>query len=217
MKLIKVAPEQNRMVAALVLAAVVGIGLTIWRCKHTSPVRAMSPPAQVCADGASAAPVVSELPTVPSSNPFKRPAWALTRYDDVAAFDANGVRAMLPGSPGLSELSLPPVMVRPIGFGLISGATTATVATPKPNDEVTAPDFTLLATVRTSGRFCAAIRIGDSRVRVVQVGDIIGDGFKVREITADHAVLANETKTCIVKRRNAGGIQSQQERTDDKT
>lgn len=215
MKLIKIAPEQNRIAAALVLAAVAGIGLTIWRCQRTSPVRAMPQGAQVPRDSAPAVPMVTELPTGAVRNPFKRPAWALTRSHGGEPSSTNGVGVTLPLPPVMPELPVAPMTVQPIGPEP-SPAEMATAAKPKP-DEVAAPDCALLATVRTSGRLCAAIRIGDSRVKVVQVGEIVGDGFKVTGISSDFAVLTNGTKTLIAKRASPKGSRSQQEHTDDKT
>jgi len=209
-RIVQVAPEQKRIAAALVLVALAAVGLTVWRCRHTSIVRAMSRAAPAVTRSASPRPVVTELPTGPATNPFRKPAWALTNTGADAAQSAS---ATLPGPTGIPELPFPPMMVRPIG---LERSPTATGAATRPaNDEAAPPEFVLLTTARTSNRFCAAIRIGDSRVKVVQVGDIIGDGFKVKEITPDYVVLTNGADTRIARRRNANGSQSQQKHNND--
>lgn len=197
MRIVQVLPEQKRIAAALVLVALAAAGFAVWRCRHTPTVRAMSRAAQAVPKSASPGPIVTELPTGPARNPFKKPAWALTNAGAGAASSAS---VRLPGPTGIPELPFPPMMVRPIGLEQNPTAT-GTGATPA-NDEAAQPEFVLLTTARNSNRFCAAIRIGDSRAKIVQVGDIIGDGFKVKEITPDYVVLTNGPDTRIARRRN---------------
>lgn len=62
------------------------------------------------------------------------------------------------------------------------------------------PAFALLATIQSSEGSSAVIKSNDSIVRVVNVGDVMEGGYKVRALKPDCAVLSNGEDTIVVKK-----------------
>ena len=81
-----------------------------------------------------------------------------------------------------------------------SDASKASNTEPKPANEKSKPRFELLATVKGSGGWSAVIKTAESVVRVVDVNDIVGSGFKVVRIETERAVLTDGRITVIAKR-----------------
>ena len=65
--------------------------------------------------------------------------------------------------------------------------------------------------MKSADRIYAAVRIGDSRVKVVQVGDIVDGGFRVKQLDSGRAVLTDGTDTLTARRQNVQD--SQHEKT----
>ena len=213
MQMIKINPAQNRLTIILTLVAAVAIAATVWRCKPAGIVNAMSRTPNSAPSKASV-PTVVELPQRTSRNPFKRPTW-VGRTGDRQELDANrngsGAEDIHPGA--VPTLPYPPMFVEPIDSADHRGNERSPVLNTE--DEASAqsqsPNFTLLATVKSADRIYAVVRIGDSRVKVVQVGDIVDGGFRVKQLDSGRAVLTDGTDTLTARRQNVQD--SQHEKT----
>ena len=62
------------------------------------------------------------------------------------------------------------------------------------------PIFALLATIKGANGYSAVIRTGETEVRVVEVGDTLQDGFKVKSLEESRAVLSDGRDTIVANR-----------------
>lgn len=62
------------------------------------------------------------------------------------------------------------------------------------------PVFALLATIRSADGFSAVIKSSDSMVRVVNVGDVLEGGYKVRALQPGRAILSNGEDTIVASK-----------------
>ena len=62
------------------------------------------------------------------------------------------------------------------------------------------PTFVLMATVLANGKSSAVLRIGDSQVKVVRVGDMVDGRFRLCSLKSDQAELSDGTTKLIAKR-----------------
>jgi hypothetical protein len=63
-----------------------------------------------------------------------------------------------------------------------------------------APAYALLATIKSAGGLSAVIRSNGSIVQVVNVGDTLEGGYKVRALKPERAVLSNGEDTIVVNK-----------------
>jgi len=202
MALIRNDPSQTKTVAALLVvlaAAIVFVIVRVGSHREARPTDATEPTANQAASSASADSTTYSA----SRNPFKRPA--------ILKAALGGVTESLAGEnafPTASRTGLgarfrhgDPAPLHPMDFGSLL---TAAAQPPFPKEvqviEKPRPEFALLATVKSAGGWCAVIRSGDSRPRVVEVGDVVEGGFKVRRLETDRAVLTDGRDIVIAKR-----------------
>jgi hypothetical protein len=137
----------------------------------------------------------------PKLNPFKKPAG----LEDMPSSPTAG-----PGRPALSGQPYSPKMmpllpINDFKVEPISGSSPGRPAqsmTTSSQPEPEKPSFTLLTTVRSGNRITGVIRIGDSQVRTVGVGDVLDGGFVVQELSTDRAVLTNGKETIIADKEH---------------
>ena len=208
MGLIKTDPSQTKTVAALIGVLVVAAGVTVVRIKP-GPAPQASAASQATAAATAPAKVTGQRTCDHSRNPFETPA-SLTALiaakraapGTVAMASRDGARANPWREDG--EASVQPMDIGPVlPAGSVSDpeqTATSEAKTDKKPAEPDKPRFTLLATVKGSNGFIAVIRTGDSSVKVVEVGDPVDGGFKVKKIEAGYAVLTDGRDVVIAKR-----------------
>jgi hypothetical protein len=145
----------------------------------------------------------------PARNPFEKPPGLRSNVvaDPLSeSGSSSGIRQVdilrLPGAwndGGGSKLDSE--SVAPIGVPGFDGVQwKAQGATDSDKTEQKKRTFTLLATVKSGNGYSAVIRSGDSTVRVVEVGDLLGEGFRVKKLEAGWAVLTDGRETIIARR-----------------
>lgn len=219
MALIKTDPGQTKTVIALLGVLSVAVGVTVVRIKASPTVRsaaATGTSASVSssqdADGARATGVFGAGSGGSwYRNPFARPKASGVEPRETVVVPA-GVRPLPVSSPNIvsSNGSLSAVdsvrIVPEMQPGSFRHKETAdrgnseNTPTGPPNAGQHGIKFTLLATVSDGGWYSALVRIGDSDLKVVEVGDVLGDGFRVVSISDDRLVLTNGRETIIARR-----------------
>lgn len=197
-------PTRSKMWAALVAVVVAAVVVTILRISSPAPVRVSVREREVGPSDASA-----QMATVPQwspgPNPFKKPARLSSTADEPGTQPKEAqVQAGTNGQAALPWLPAAHLQIQPLGSGPRSHPQEApgrALQEPgKPEDAE--PTFILLATVKSDQSLYGVIMAGDSRARVVRVGDVLDGGFKVKELDVSHAVLTNGRDTLIAKRRH---------------
>ncbi len=220
MAFIRTDPSQTKTVVVLVCILVMATGITVLRLKPAPVTQTASAKQSEQKQDTSThkpATVVCNL----SRNPFERPK-------DLAQSAVSGISRSIEGlSKGLSVVKQLPnpwqsdgsVKIEPLGVGDISRFNNASTKRSLGNSETDRedsnkqlvptsdrtiaepkPTFTLLATVRGPEGFSAVISINGSETRVVEVGDLLEGGFRVKILTEDHALLSNGRENTIAKR-----------------
>lgn len=198
MALIQVDPKQTKTVVVLLFALVLAMGLAVVRFRA-----AQQPPAPVNAVAAKATVTevaqVEDVPFTPVRNPFEKPALvrAAERRAKVLPV-TQGLR--LPGGVGEhmklwnegNEEHIQPLDIGP------APKQPEPVEVEKP--DVSKPVFALLATIKGPNGLSAVIRTGESDVRVVEIGDRLADGYRVKALEESRAVLSDGRDTIVAKR-----------------
>ena len=73
----------------------------------------------------------------------------------------------------------------------------------KDSSEKLMPKFTLLATIQCGNSYSAVIKSDGKDERVVDIGDVLDCGFRVKSIDDECAVLTDGRNTIIAKRPNS--------------
>jgi len=198
MGLVTVDRTQKKTVAALLLALVLAVGITIYRIESPQGAAAAARP------GVSVTALERDsrdrIVRAPARNPFKKPgslqAMPVGQPNENALGDPalrvpdTGLRA----SPGAEQLL-------PLPAFSVSGPTVKTAtrsAAQEPDDAP--PDFALVATVMSADKSLAVLRIGDSQTKVVRVGDLVDGRFRLKSLQPDCAELTDGTVTALAKR-----------------
>lgn len=178
------------------MAILIGaICVTAFRIRPRAASSVASPTAEVTEQAATPNRPVDVHVRNLSRNPFRAP----DEYSFAQArCNAAELGLPIPGEPGKSKKpgaasagTLPPV--QPVVF--------SAVATGEPGDALQAkPTFSLMATIKDAGGLSAVMKCNDSIVRVVNVGDTLEGGYKVRTLKVDRAVLSNGEDTIVVKK-----------------
>lgn len=205
MAFVKVDPSQRKITAVLMVALLAAVVVTVVRL-NPAPSAAPASDQQASAPSGQPASAQGEEDYDPSRNPFE--GSGSSESSDVAeavfrgappevmeAMAAAGVNAANPwraGAPPRAELPVEPLRVRPIP-GTDSSPTASVAVTDRhpPVEPKPKPVFKLLATVADGEGCSAVIRTGDSAVRVVEVGDILDGGYKVKSLEAGRVVLTD--------------------------
>jgi len=219
MALIRTDPSQTKTVVLLLCILVMAIGVTVLRLKP-APVTQTASAKQ--SEQKQNAPAHQSATTVcnPLRNPFERPK---TFGPVTAGSISESIEGLSKDLPGIKRLPNPwrssgAVRIEPFDVGNMSkfdkslprSFTTPEVGSKETdkqpvlvNDRTNVeskPTFTLLATVRGPEGFSAVISINGAEPRVVEVGDVLEGGFRVKMLTEDHALLSDGRENAIAKR-----------------
>lgn len=135
-----------------------------------------------------------------SRNPFMAPAAYSSAQmgANAAEMGSPAPGSVPPAKAGLDKLgklpAIPPIVVKMPNSAQSTSNQGGTAAA------ANRPAFTLMATIQSSGGWSAVIRCNDSLVRVVNVGDILEAGYKVRSLKPGKAVLSNGEETIVVSK-----------------
>ncbi len=197
MAILRTDPSQGKTVAALLAVLALAVGVTVYRVQSTQSVRAGVIQVPVAAETAE---VNTQIGVVgrPYRNPFKKPA--VLQTDTQTTGTGN---AAVPSPTGIStgvplpsvRQGLEPMLVAPLSD------TPGDAQNPQTAVQTTdLPTFVLMATVLTSGKSSAVLRIGDSQIKVVRVGDMADARFRLCSLKSDQAVLSDGTIKLMAKR-----------------
>lgn len=192
MSMLQVNPGQEKTVAMLGVALVAAIAVTVLRVHPaaSSKIQAAKVAQQSGALSVSITPGKSR--SRPTRNPFVSPILAQaaavpSEVHPLRTKEGFGVRPINP---------LPSLEIKPIED------TPSKVADDK-DDAASRPAFTLLATIKGGNGLAAIIRVGDSTVKVVEVGDALGSGFTVKSLRPGRAVLTDGRVTIIANQTHS--------------
>jgi len=160
----------------------------------SSPAAASGAAANAAETGAPVSVTANKAPelTLPSQfnpDPFKTSAKAVgvVSTPPVASVPKPAATA----SAIRGGVSLPDVYTqRAMGGGAPPPTTTAVVPTPKPAK----PEVLVTGTSMVSGMNLAILEVGQDH-RVVQVGDLVADGYRVKKIQLDGVMFANKKES----------------------
>ncbi|MGQ9454328.1 MAG: hypothetical protein ACUVRS_08200 [Armatimonadota bacterium] len=218
MALIRTDPGQTKTVIALVGVLCAAVGVTVVRIKASPTVRSVAATGTSAttsssrdADSAQATGVFSRNAACSwYRNPFARPKVSATQPHETAV--PTNVRPLIVSSPNTIPSNGPlgadgsvrivpeakpnlPDREESADRGNSSGTSESSADADQPGIK-----FTLLATVAGGGWYSALVRIGDSNLRVVDIGDVLENGFRVVSISDDRMVLTNGKETIIARR-----------------
>lgn len=219
MGLITVDPSQKKTVVALIGILVVAVGVTIVRIEPaTEAGPANQQQSQPSAGRAACS--TEEAAYDRLRNPFERPSSfgaGTTPEQGIEDPHLEGGPLLRAGGRSLSPPGVEPFAVEPLpGMGV-----SVTEQKPRPAGsqaiagqpgdrgvEMPAtvarrgsrPEVVLLSTIKGPRGYGAVIRVNESAAQVVQVGDVIEDGFRVTILTEDHAALSDGRETIVAKR-----------------
>lgn len=189
MGIIKTDPSQTKTAVVLIVVLVAAVVVTVVRMRAAAPAKVVEVATRTTTLQSSASFEPSTQCRYPLRNPFEKPvclrdaAGELVRFADVDS-GRTSVR-VVPLNPwaSVSRSKVEPISAPEVG---------------KP--ECPLPTFTLLATVKSEKGYSAVIRNGDSDVRVVEVGDRLWNGFIVKCVEPDRAVLTDGRNVIIASR-----------------
>ena len=186
MALIKVDPSQNKIAAALTAVLIGAMAVTALRMRAPATISA---PAQAreTASACGSLQKTAQIERRPDHNPFRRPASLRTVASEVG----------VPAEDAMARPAPAPLLPAAPEFGIRNPE--SGMRNPE-HVRSAKPTFTLLATIRSAEHLYGIIKSGDSRERIVRVGDILDGGYKVKELDASHAVLTNGRDTLIAER-----------------
>ncbi len=203
MALIRTDPSQTKTVVALLVVLAAAIVFVIVRVGSRGGAKPADTTKPTVDESVSTA-LVDSTPYNASRNPFKRPAILKTAMERVreSLSRESSFPSISRTSPKAGFWRDNSAGLDPVDFGSLFGAPAQRSVVPKeaPVIEKPKPEFALLATVKSADGWCAVIRSADSRPRVVEVGDIVEGGFKVRRLETDRAVLTDGRDIIIAKR-----------------
>ncbi len=192
--MLTVDPSQKRLVWVLMVILISAICVTVYRCSPRTVAR-------------SAKAVVTEARTEQTSRPITVRVRNLSRNPFVApkeyAFaqarcNAAELGLPIPGEPGsTADKPAPSGKLPPIQPMVVTAVPSSSSTGGAPS---TKPVFELTATIQDADGLSAVIKSNGSVVRVVNVGDTLEAGYKVRALKPDRAVLSNGEDTIIVKK-----------------
>ena len=197
--MLTVDPSQKKVVWILMAVLIGAVCVTAIRMKPASQ-------AGPATNAAATSPVASTEGRVEvqvqnlSRNPFMAPeVYATTQ----ARSNAAEMRLPMPGAApkgGPDKSAIGPLpAVQPIAVKMPKS--TQSTGSQQGNDpNQAAPAFALLATIQSCGGLSAVIKSSDSTVRVVNVGDTLEGGYKVRALQPGRAVLSNGKDTIVVSK-----------------
>lgn len=208
MGFIKTDPNQSKAVIPLIAILVGAVVITVMRINPGPAASVAASTASVSAGVKSAGEIVGESLNT-TRNPFKNPGFITAAVESVkSAIDGPSSDEIIQGFGQNQTYSNRPLNTRPFD----SGSSIVKIAPmPVPRVEKTlaqeperlVPVFSLLATIKDSKGYCAVVKTETKSEQVVEVGDILEGGFKVKQIDADHAVLTNGRDIVIAKRPNS--------------
>lgn len=220
MALIRTDPNQTKTVVVLLCILVMAIGVTVLRLKPTPVAQTSSVKQSERKQNVPAHRSATAVCSNPSRNPFERPKNFLPATVGSIPESVDGLSRDLPEVGRLPNpwRSSGAVRVEPFDVGGISKFDAsssrsfnipaagsketdkqAVITSDRPNVEAR-PTFTLLATVRSPDGFSAVISINGAETRVVEVGDVLEGGFRVKMLTEDHALLSDGRENAIARR-----------------
>jgi len=192
-------PSQKKLVWALLAILLAAICVTVIRIRPAQPVAAVVA-TEEASEPSSRKPGVNVQVANLSRNPFRAPElFARTQERSNAA----ELGLPIPGEkpkpkPSGSQMGkLPPI--QPLAVRMPND-TNSTNLQSKPGVKEPPPVFALLATIRSAGGLSAVIKSNDSVVRVVNVGDRLEGGYKVRALQPGRAVLSNGEDTIVASK-----------------
>lgn len=220
MALIRTDPNQTKTVVVLLCILVMAIGVTVLRLKPTPVAQTSSVKQSEQKQNVPAHQSATAVCGNPSRNPFERPKNFLPATVGSILESVDGLSRDLPEVGRLPNpwRSSGTVRVEPFDVGGISKFDASSsrsseipatgsketdkqpiITSDRPNVEAR-PTFTLLATVRSPDGFSAVISINGAETRVVEVGDVLEGGFRVKMLTEDHALLSDGRENAIARR-----------------
>jgi hypothetical protein len=221
MALIRTDPNQTKTVVVLLCILVMAIGVTVLRLKPTPVAQTSSVKQGEQKQNVPANRSTTTLCSNLSRNPFERPKNFLPATLGSIPESIDGLSRDLPQVVRLPNpwRSSGTVRVEPFDVGGISKFDAlpsrrfnnipnidsketdklSVINNDRPNVE-TRPTFTLLATVKSPDGFSAVISINGAETRVVEVGDVLEGGFRVKMLTEDHALLSDGRENAIARR-----------------
>ena len=200
MGMLKYDQSQSRTVAALLIILVIAVGFIITRVKRTAtPIQATQ---AVQSDQTTTGIVQSVSSTyVTSRNPFVRPPFMITKKNDAQSGALTDSGLSLPQIDKFGQ-RIPGVSLSPMHIE-IKPKDTRTRRAGSPaviSEQIPMPSFILLATVTGKNGMCAIIKTDGSETKVVQIGDVLKDGFRLKSLNETHAILTDGRNVIIAKR-----------------
>lgn len=194
--MLTVDPSQKKVVWALMAVLIGAICVTVVRTRPASQQIPATDAAAISQTAPADRRVEVQVQNL-SRNPFKAPdAFSLAQ-----------------GTSNAAEMGLPMPGADPAGkrgqkagtaLGTLPAVQPVVVKMPKTaqatDPQQAAPAFALLATIQNAGGLSAVIKSNDSIVRVVNVGDTLEKGYKVRALQPGRAVLSNGEDTIVVSK-----------------
>ena len=204
MGFIKTDPNQSKAVIPLIAILVGAIVVTVLRINPGPVTNAVSSTASVKENGKAAGDILNGN-FDPSRNPFKKPVFISAAMKSIKSAMGEPSPAELANSfeqrnrYSNQPLNTQAFKIEPAEVHVAPMPIKAVAKEP----ERPKPEFKLLATVGNENGFSAVVKSDGADERLVEVGDILEGGFKVKQILADRAVLTDGRDTVIAKRPNS--------------
>jgi len=208
MGFIKADPNQSKAVIPLIAILVGAVVITVMRINPGPTANLAASTASVKADAAVAGEIMNGRYS-PVRNPFEKPGFITATVKSIkGAMDQPSPDEVMQGFEQRQQYSKRPLNTHPF----VGGSAEVQIAPmPVPQVAKTAakepqkpkPMYSLVATVRDVKGFSAVVKSDNTSEQVVEVGDILEGGFRVKQIDADHAVLTDGRDTVIAKRPNS--------------
>ena len=199
--------KQTKTAVILIIVLAAAIGFVVVRLKGGDeiPAPAKQPAAQQVS--APSVGVQSAAACEIARDPFEKPPVLRAALDARDAAGSQGIDVVRE-TPNANPYARTAPAIKPadvttdlaIAALPAGGVPKTAVADPKPAGKQAGPRIELLATVKGSGGWSAVIKTEDSKTQVVDVGDIVGSGFKVVRIETERVVLTDGRVKVIAKR-----------------
>jgi len=201
MAFIEVDPKQTKAVVALLVTLAGAIGYIVVRAHPPEQPAVAAQRVAVVSEKQSSARTREPAGVEISRNPFERPAGLPA---PAKSSKASGIVTDETG-PGASAELAPAAVGELPASGEVDAprpfrSEKSERSTASARDDKSKPTFTLLATVRGVQGYSAVIRAGASVARVVEVGDVLEGGFKVKQVDSSRAVLTDGREIIVAKR-----------------
>jgi len=201
MALIQTDASQNKKVIVLLIILGAAIAATVFRMTNQSTVT----PTVEARDISSTAAPAKTMPAVqsqPARNPFRRILQPAPNVEpqraqpELPAGDSLGRQAQVEPwrMPG-------PIQIRPLDINSAPDMPQVRPPSSESTDiDKSQPRFVLLATVASGHETYGILSIGEAETRIVKVGDVLDEGFRVIALSDAQAVLTNGRDMIIAKR-----------------